>query len=81
MRENRVFLKSLEGLRPVDVILRRMDDGYCDPLELRSDSDLGIPGLVEAVRSGNVAVANALGSGLAETSAFIPFSPASAGSC
>jgi uncharacterized circularly permuted ATP-grasp superfamily protein/uncharacterized alpha-E superfamily protein len=75
VRENRVFLKSLEGLRPVDVILRRMDDGYCDPLELRSDSYLGIPGLVEAVRSGNVAVANALGSGLLETSAFIPFLP------
>ena len=70
-----VFLKSLEGLRPVDVILRRMDDGFCDPLELRSDSYLGVPGLVEAVRAGNVAVANALGSGLLETSAFIPFLP------
>ena len=75
VRENRVFLKSLEGLRPVDVILRRMDDGFCDPLELRSDSYLGVPGLVEAVRSGNVAVANALGSGLIETSAFMPFLP------
>ena len=51
VRENRVFLKSLEGLRPVDVILRRMDDGFCDPLELRSDSYLGVPGLVEAVRA------------------------------
>src|SRR6202050_693615 len=57
VREKRLFLKSLEGLRPVDVILRRMDDGFCDPLELRSDSYLGVPGLVEAVRSGNVAVA------------------------
>ncbi|MGC2404561.1 MAG: circularly permuted type 2 ATP-grasp protein [Acidobacteriaceae bacterium] len=75
VRENRVFLKSLEGLRPVDVVLRRMDDGFCDPIELRSDSYLGVPGLVEAVRSGNVAVANALGSGLLETSAFIPFLP------
>ncbi len=75
VRENRVFLKTLEGLRPVDVILRRMDDGFCDPLELLSESYLGIPGLVEAVRSGNVAVANALGSGLLETSAFIPFLP------
>ena len=75
VRENRVFLKSLEGLRPVDVILRRVDDGFCDPLELRSDSYLGVPGLVEAVRAGNVAVANALGSGLLETSAFIPFLP------
>ena len=75
VRENRVFLKSLEGLRPVDVVLRRVDDGFCDPLELRSDSYLGVPGLVEAVRAGNVAVANALGSGLLETSAFIPFLP------
>ena len=75
VRENRVFLKSLEGLRPVDVILRRMDDGFCDPLELRSESYLGVPGLVEAVRAGNVAVANALGSGLLETSAFMPFLP------
>ncbi len=75
VREDRVFLKSLEGLRPVDVILRRMDDGFCDPLELLSESYLGVPGLVQAVRSGNVAVANALGSGLLETSAFISFLP------
>ena len=75
VRENRVFLKSLEGLKPVDVVLRRMDDSFCDPLELRSDSYLGVPGLVEAVRAGNVAVANALGSGLLETSAFTPFFP------
>jgi uncharacterized circularly permuted ATP-grasp superfamily protein/uncharacterized alpha-E superfamily protein len=75
VRENRVFLKSLEGLRPVDVVLRRMDDGFADPLELRSDSYLGVPGLVEAVRAGNVVVANALGSGLLETSAFISFLP------
>ncbi|HEY0760624.1 MAG TPA: circularly permuted type 2 ATP-grasp protein [Acidisarcina sp.] len=75
VRDSRVFLKSLEGLKPVDVILRRMDDSYCDPLELRSDSYLGVAGLVEAVRAGNVAVANALGSGLSETSAFMPFLP------
>ena len=75
VRDNRVFLKTLEGLRPVDVILRRVDDGFCDPLELRSDSYLGVAGLVEAVRAGNVAVANALGSGLLETSAFMPFLP------
>src|SRR6201996_8978904 len=47
VRDNRVFLKTLEGLRPVDVILRRMDDGFCDPLELYSESYLGVPGLVE----------------------------------
>jgi uncharacterized circularly permuted ATP-grasp superfamily protein/uncharacterized alpha-E superfamily protein len=75
VRNNHVFLKTLEGLKPVDVILRRVDDGFCDPIELRSDSFLGVAGLVEAVRAGNVAVANALGSGLIETSAFMPFLP------
>jgi len=75
VRDSRVFLKTLEGLKPVDVILRRVDDTFCDPIELRSDSYLGVAGLVEAVRAGNVAVANALGSGLIETSAFMPFLP------
>jgi uncharacterized circularly permuted ATP-grasp superfamily protein/uncharacterized alpha-E superfamily protein len=75
VRDTRVFLKTLEGLKPVDVILRRVDDSYCDPIELRSESFLGVAGLVEAVRAGNVAVANALGSGLIETSAFMPFLP------
>ena len=64
VRDNRVFLKLLGGLQPVDVILRRLDDDFCDPLELRGDSFLGVPGLVQAVRAGNVAVANPLGSGL-----------------
>ena len=75
VRDNRVFLKTLEGLKQVDVILRRLDDSFCDPIELRSDSFLGVAGLVEAVRAGNVTVANALGSGLIETSAFMPFFP------
>ncbi len=75
VRNGRVYLKSLEGLKPVDVILRRVDDSFCDPLELRSDSYLGVAGLVEAVRAGNVTIANALGSGLIETSAFMPFLP------
>lgn len=75
VRENRVFLKTLEGLQPVDVILRRLDDSFCDPLELRGDSSLGVAGLVEAVRAGNVAVANALGSGLVETASVLPFLP------
>src|ERR1039458_10242442 len=75
VRDSRVFLQTLDGLKPVDVILRRVDDGFCDPIELRADSFLGVAGLVEAVRAGNVTVANALGSGLIETSAFIPFFP------
>jgi uncharacterized circularly permuted ATP-grasp superfamily protein/uncharacterized alpha-E superfamily protein len=75
VRGDRVYLKLLGGLQPVDVILRRLDDDFCDPLELRRDSFLGAPGLVQAVRAGNVAVANALGSGLVETPAFMAFLP------
>src|SRR5712691_6699396 len=52
VRDNRVYLKVLGGLQSVDVILRRLDDDFCDPLELRPDSFLGVPGLVEAVQSG-----------------------------
>ena len=58
VRDNRVYLKTLGGLLPVDVIVRRQDDQFCDPLELRGDSMLGVPALVQAVRSGNVAIAN-----------------------
>jgi uncharacterized circularly permuted ATP-grasp superfamily protein/uncharacterized alpha-E superfamily protein len=76
VRDRRVFIKTLEGLRPVDVILRRVDDSYCDPLELREGSVLGVPGLVEAVRAGQVSIANPLGSGLVETPALLAFLPA-----
>ncbi|MEO6183071.1 MAG: circularly permuted type 2 ATP-grasp protein [Verrucomicrobiota bacterium] len=75
VRDRHVFLKTLEGLQPVDVIFRRVDDSFCDPLELRGDSFLGVPGLVEAARSGNVSVANALGSGMIESPAFLAFLP------
>ena len=75
VRDNRVYLKVLGGLQPVDVIFRRLDDDFCDPLELRPDSFLGVPGLVHAVRSGNVAVANALGAGLLETPAMMAYLP------
>jgi uncharacterized circularly permuted ATP-grasp superfamily protein/uncharacterized alpha-E superfamily protein len=76
VRDRRVFIKTLEGLQPVNVIFRRLDDIYCDPLELRGDSFLGVAGLVDAVRAGNVAIANALGSGVVETAAMLPFLPA-----
>ena len=75
VRDGRVFLKTLSGLEPVDVILRRVDDDFCDPLELRKDSILGVPGLVEALRAGNVAVANALGCGVLQSPAFMAFLP------
>ena len=75
VRDNHVFLKTLSGLERVDVILRRVDDDFCDPLELRNDSILGVPGLVEAVRAGNVVMANALGTGLVQSPAFMSFLP------
>ena len=76
VRGDRVFLKTLGGLEPVDIILRRVDDDFCDPLELRGDSTLGVAGLVQAVLAGHVVVANALGAGLVETPAMLPFVPA-----
>jgi len=75
VRDRRVFIKTLEGLQPVDVILRRLDDSFCDPLELRADSFLGVAGLVEAARAGNVTIANALGTGVIETPAILAFLP------
>lgn len=76
VRGDAVYLKTLKGLRRVHAILRRLDDDYCDPVELRADSALGIPGLMHVVRAGNVLVANALGSGVLETGAFSGFYPA-----
>lgn len=75
VRDRQVYLKTVSGLEQVDVILRRVDDGFCDPLELRGDSLLGVPGLVDAIVAGNVTVANALGSGLIESAAIMPFLP------
>ena len=75
VRDDRVFLKTLSGLEQVDVILRRVDDEFCDPLELRNDSILGVPGLVEAVRAGNVSIANPPGSSLLQSPAFLAFLP------
>ncbi len=70
-----VFLKTLGGLRRVQAIFRRLDDDYCDPLELRGDSALGIPGLLGALRAGRVMVSNALGSGVLESAAWLGFLP------
>jgi len=75
VRDSKVFLKTLEGLRQVDVIVRRVDDTFCDPLELRSETWLGVTGLMEAWRRGTVAIANGLGSGIVETPALLPFLP------
>jgi uncharacterized circularly permuted ATP-grasp superfamily protein/uncharacterized alpha-E superfamily protein len=75
VRDGRVFLKTLAGLDAVDLIMRRFDDTFCDPLELRGDSLLGVPGLVQAVRNGAVVIDNALGSGLVEAGGYLAFLP------
>lgn len=75
VRNARVWLKSLAGLEPVDAIVRRVDELWCDPLELKSESQLGVPGLLEAARRGNVVVANPLGTGVLENPAMLAFLP------
>ncbi|MBL6617365.1 MAG: circularly permuted type 2 ATP-grasp protein [Reyranella sp.] len=72
-RDGEVSIKTLAGLRPVHVLLRRLDSSFADPLELRADSALGVTGLVETTRTGAISLANALGSGLVETPAMMPF--------
>ncbi|PSS57532.1 circularly permuted type 2 ATP-grasp protein [Pseudomonas sp. BBP2017] len=76
VRDATVYLKTLSGLRRVHAIMRRLDDDFCDPLELRTDSALGVPGLLDAVRQGRVLVANALGSGVLESPGLLGFLPA-----
>jgi len=75
VRDGCVWLKSVDGLRQVDVILRRVKDELCDPLELHGDSLFGVPGLLEAIRLGNVATANPIGSGVLENPALMAFLP------
>ena len=72
-RDDEVSIKTLAGLRPVHMLLRRLDSAFADPLELRADSALGVTGLVETTRSGKIMLANALGSGVVETPALMPF--------
>ena len=76
VRDTQVWLRTLGGLQPVDVILRHCDDAYCDPLELRGDSQLGVPGLLQAMRSGGVALSNALGVGILEAPVLADYLPA-----
>jgi len=75
VRDDTVYLKTLAGLKRVHTILRRLDDDFCDPLELRSGSTLGIPGLIGAVRANRVVMANALGTGVLESAAWLGFLP------
>ena len=75
VKDNFVWLKTIDGLEKIDVILRRLDDAYCDPLELKASSLLGVPGLMQVVRKGHVAIANPLGSSIIENAGLIPFLP------
>ena len=68
-------MRTLRRLERVDVILRRTDAWFCDPLELRADSKLGVPGLVEAARLGGVSIVNTLGSGVLENPGLLPYLP------
>jgi uncharacterized circularly permuted ATP-grasp superfamily protein/uncharacterized alpha-E superfamily protein len=72
-RDGLVHIRTIAGLKRADVIWRRIDSDFADPLELKSSSHLGVPGLVETIRQGNVAVANAIGAGVAETPALLGF--------
>lgn len=76
VRDDRLYLKTLRGLEPVHGLLKRLDDEFLDPLELRSDSTLGVPGLLQVIRAGNVLVANTPGSAFLESPALLGFLPA-----
>ena len=73
--QNRVFMRTTRGLTRVDVIYRRVDDDFLDPLTFRHDSTLGVAGLVNAYRGGQVALANSIGTGIADDKGIYPFVP------
>jgi uncharacterized circularly permuted ATP-grasp superfamily protein len=73
--QNRVYMRTTRGPERVDVIYRRIDDDFLDPLVFRPDSTLGVPGLVNAYRSGQVALANSIGTGIADDKGIYPFVP------
>src|SRR5262249_17936109 len=75
VRGSSLFLKTLGGLLPVDVILRRIPDRDCDPLELELNSSFGTAGMMESLRSGQVAIANAVGTGFLEAPVLAAFLP------
>ncbi len=76
VRDQKLYLKTLQGLKPIHGLFRRLDDEFLDPLELKADSTLGVPGLLQVVRAGNVLIANALGTGFLESPAVQGFLPA-----
>ncbi|MGE0665578.1 MAG: circularly permuted type 2 ATP-grasp protein [Sphingomonadales bacterium] len=76
VRDSRLAVRTVEGAQPADVIWRRVDSDFIDPLELNPGSQLGVPGLVEAVREGHATVVNAIGAGVLESRALMGFLPA-----
>ena len=75
VHDNIVYMRTTAGLRRVDVIYRRIDDDFIDPLAFRPDSTLGVAGLFNAYRAGNVTLANALGTGVADDKALYAYVP------
>ncbi len=75
VRDDRLYLKTVDGLKPIDLVLRRIYSDLCDPLELATDSVLGIPGLLQSIRAGHVTMGNALGSGLVDSEVLLSFLP------
>ena len=73
--DHTVYARTVEGLTPVDVIYRRIDDDFLDPVAFRPESTLGVPGLLGALRAGTVTVCNALGNGVADDKGFYPYVP------
>jgi uncharacterized circularly permuted ATP-grasp superfamily protein len=75
VQDRKVYMKTTKGLKQVDVIYRRIDDEYLDPLEFRKDSMLGVPGLVDAARAGNVSILNGIGNGIGDDKAIYAYVP------
>src|SRR5439155_21125486 len=75
VKDNFVYMRTTQGPQRVDVIYRRLDDDFLDPLAFRSDSTLGVPGLLSVYRAGRVTLANAIGTGVADDKSIYPFVP------
>lgn len=75
VRDNKVWMRTIYGDKQVDILYRRIDDAFLDPLALNPNSYLGVPGLINAYRAGNIAIANALGTGVADDKSIYPYVP------
>jgi uncharacterized circularly permuted ATP-grasp superfamily protein len=74
--EQKLYMKTVHGLRQIDVVYRRVDDDFLDPLVFRPDSMLGVPGLTAVLRAGNAAIANGIGTGIADDKSIYAYTPA-----